>query len=336
MSRFALAVVMLAWLAPTQRAAADPKFKLRIATAAPDGTSWANTFNSFARDISKQTHGEIELKFYFGGIAGDEMEVYDLVKAGKLDGVVSGGPMCRKVAPSMRVLDVVGLFQNQEEATHVLNELRPTLDKESHDNGFALLATGSLGPIIMFSREPITSMADLQKARLWTWDLNGVFIKEATEMKVPIVGTSLTEAQKAYDAKRTDGFVTTPVAALAFQWYTGTKYITDLRTGYLMGCMLFREATLDKLSPEQQKLLRTAAVKVGVKIDADNRRMDQKLLGGTYERLGLKMSPVSKKFRAEFFEAARAVRQGLGENLLPRAILDKVAQLLADYRAEHE
>ncbi|HEX5059720.1 MAG TPA: TRAP transporter substrate-binding protein DctP, partial [Kofleriaceae bacterium] len=207
MSRFAVAVVMLAWLVPTHHAAADePKHKLRISTAAPDGTSWANTFIAFGRDIAKQTHGEVELKYYFGGIAGDEMEVYDLMQAGKLDGIVSGGPLCRKVAPSMRVLDVIGLFQNQEEAQHVLNQLRPTLTKEAHDNGYALLATGSLGPIIMFSREPITSMADLQKSRLWTWDLNTVFIKEGTEMKIPIVGTGLTQAQKAFDEKRTDGF----------------------------------------------------------------------------------------------------------------------------------
>jgi len=336
-SRFAIAAVMLAALAPARRAAADePKHKLRIATAAPDGTSWANTFHALARDVSKQTHGEIELKFYFGGIAGDEMQVYDLLEAGKLDGVVSGGPLCRKVAPSMRVLDVVGLFQNQEEAQHVLNELRPTLDKEAHDAGYALLATGSLGPIIMFSREPITSMAELQKARLWSWDLQGVFIKEALEMKIPTVGTGLNEAQKAFDDKRTDGFVTTPVAALAFQWYVGTKYITDLRTGYLMGCFLMREGSLDQLPPDQQKILRIGATKVGVKIDADNRRMDQKLLGGMYEKLGLKLAPVSKKFRAEFFEASRAARQRLGENLLPRELLDKAAQLLADYRAEHE
>ena len=55
-SRFAVAVVMLAWLVPTHHAAADePKHKLRIPTAAPDGTRWANTFIAFGRDIAKQT-----------------------------------------------------------------------------------------------------------------------------------------------------------------------------------------------------------------------------------------------------------------------------------------
>lgn len=328
--------VMIAALARADRADADgTKHKLRIATAAPDGTSWAKSFHVFERDLSKDTNNEVEAKIYYGGMAGTEEEVYKLLQAGKLDGVVSGGPLCRMVMPSMKIFDVIGLFQNQEEAAYVLTELRPKLDSEAHKAGYTLIATGSVGPFIMFSREPIASMADLQKTKMWSWNLNELFLKESTAMKLSIVGTSLTDAQKAYDDKRTDGYVTTPVAALAFQWYVGTKYITDLRTGYLMGCFVMRESSLDALSPDQQASLRRGGTKLGVKIDADNRRLDQKLLGGMYERLGIKFVPVSKKFRADFFEAARLARQHLDEALLPRELLDKTAQLLADYRAEH-
>ncbi|HEY5950818.1 MAG TPA: TRAP transporter substrate-binding protein DctP [Kofleriaceae bacterium] len=332
-----VAALLACLLVPEQRAFADGKrHKLRIATVAPDGTSWANTFHKFAAELDKETGGDVELKFYFGGIAGTEDEVFKLLQAGKLDGAISGGPICRKVAPSMRVLDVVGLFQKQDEANYVVNELRPALDREAHDAGYALLATGSLGPIIMFSREPITSMAELQKAKLWSWDLQEVFLKEAAELKIPTLGMSLTDAAKAFDAKRTDGYLTTPVAALAFQWYVGTKYITDLRTGYLMGCFVMRETAIDALRADHQASLRKGAAKTGVKIDVDSRRTDEKLLGGTYEKLGVKFVPVSKKFRAEFFEASRLARQRLGEALVPRALLDKVTQLLADYRAEHD
>lgn len=330
------ALVVLVASIGADRANADAKYKLRIATAAPDGTSWANAFHIMERDVTKDTNGEITFKFYFGGIAGTEDEVYDLLQAGKLDGVVSGGPLCRKLAPSMNVLDVIGLFQTQEEATHVLSELRPTIDKEAHDRGYALLATGSLGPLIMFSREPISTMADLQKSHLWTWNLNRVYVKEAADLKIPITATSLSDAQKSFDDKRSDGFVTTPVTALAFQWYIGTKYIVDLRMGYLMGCFIMRDGALDKLPPAYQASVRRSAIKLGVKIDTDNRRMDQKLLGGTYEKLGLKLAPVSKKFRADFFDAARVARQHIGDDLVSREVFDKVTQLLADYRAEHE
>jgi TRAP-type transport system periplasmic protein len=319
-----------------QADAGGPKHKLRISTAAPDGTSWAKTFNAFAHDVEKSSGGDVEVKIYFGSIAGDEEEVYKLLQAGKLDGVISGGPLCRRVIPSMRAFEVVGLFQTQDEATHVVTELRPTLDREAHDAGYVMLGAGSIGPHIIFSTEPITTMTELRKTRLWQWDLNEGFIKNAAELKLSIVPRPLTSARKTFDDKQIDGFITTPVTALAFQWYVGTKYITDLRTGYAMGCFLMRESALDALSPEHQAIVRKAGMKVGMKIEAETRRMDQKLLGdGVYTRLGLKVMPVSEKFRAQFFEASRAARQRLGNALVPSQLLDKVSQLLADYRAEH-
>jgi TRAP-type C4-dicarboxylate transport system substrate-binding protein len=283
-----------------------------------------------------QTKDEVEAKFYLNGIAGTEDEVFKRLEAGKLDGAISGGPLCRQVMPSIRVFDVVGMFQNQEEATYVLRELNPALEAEAHKAGYDLLTTGSVGPLVMFTRDPITSMADLQQTRLWSWDLNTVMLKEATALKLKIVATNLEEARKSFDDKRVDGFVTTPVVALAFQWYVGTKHLTDLRLGYLMGCFVVRQAALDALPLDQQAIVRKDATKLGAKIDADNKRADQKLLGETYEHLGVKSSPVSKKFRAEFFEAARAGRKGLDANLVSQDLLDKVTRMLADFRAEHD
>ncbi|MBV8760872.1 MAG: TRAP transporter substrate-binding protein DctP [Deltaproteobacteria bacterium] len=333
--RLLAAALLLVWMPARHASADEPKHKLRIATAAPDDTSWAHAFHQFARMVSEGTHGEVEIKFYYGGIAGDEAETHRLMDAGKLDGVVSGGPLCDDVIPSMRALGIVGLFQSQDEATYVLNQLRPAIDKEAHASGYLLLTTGSIGPVIMFTREPITSMAELQKTKLWSWDLNKIFLKEVTELNLSVEKTSIETAQKAFDTKRIDGYLTTPVAALAFQWYVGTKYITDLRTGYLMGCFLLRESAVDELTPEQQAVVRKAGTKLGIKIESDNREQDAKLLGGVYASRGLKLVPVSKKFRAEFFEAARSARQRLGEALLPRGLYEQVVQLLADYRAEH-
>jgi TRAP-type C4-dicarboxylate transport system substrate-binding protein len=337
--RLVVSALVVGSLAMARAGSADEaKHKFRISTVAPDGTSWAKAFQIFERDVVKDTKGAVEPKIYLGGIAGTEDQVYKLLQSNKLDGAVSGGPICRMVMPSMKIFDVIGLFQNQGEAIHVLSELRPILEKEAHDAGYALIATGSVGPFILFSREPIASMADLQKTQMWSWDLNEIFAKEATDMKLSIVGTPLLDAQKAYESKKTNGFVTTPVAALAYQWYVGTKYITDLPSGYLMGCFLIRESSLDALSSEQQASLRKAGSKLGVKIDSDNGRLDKKLLGdtGMFAKSGIKFVPVTKKFRADFFEAARLARQHLDTSVVPREILDKATQILADYRAEHD
>jgi hypothetical protein len=66
------------------------------------------------------------------------------------------------------------------------------------------------------------------------------------------------------------------------------------------------------------------------------RETDEKLLGGLFQKQGMTRAPVSDSFRAECFAAARAARQKLAEKFVSSRVLERVIQLLADYRAEHE
>ncbi len=81
---------------------------IRMATVAPDGTSWARELKAFDREVQTVTHGQVRVKWYFGAIAGGEDEVKERIERNQLDGAASGGMMCQRVAPSMRVTRVMG------------------------------------------------------------------------------------------------------------------------------------------------------------------------------------------------------------------------------------
>lgn len=68
-----------------------------------------------------------------------------------------------------------------------------------------------------------------------------------------MIRSSLKDAGKAYDEGRSDGFYVVPQAALVFQWYAQTRYITDLPIGYLQGCLLVAQRALDKLPEEHRR-----------------------------------------------------------------------------------
>ena len=155
------------------------------------------------------------------------------------------------------------------------------------------------------------------------------------EMGLTVVPTDLDVAGKAYDARRIDGFIAIPTAALAFQWSTQARYITDLRAGYLTGCVLVAHRALDRLTAEQQKTFRSLFAKYDALFQEMGRRQDEALLGGLFEKQGLKPIPPSEGFRSEFFETARAARERAATRFVSRAALDRVLKFLADYRAEH-
>jgi TRAP-type C4-dicarboxylate transport system substrate-binding protein len=307
---------------------------LRLATAAPDGTAWARQLKATSDGVAASTNGAVKIKWYWGGIAGDELETNDRMAKGQLDGVASGGPLCDRIMPSMRVLGLPGLFQSRDEAAYAMHTIRPTLAEEAQKAGFALLITSGLGPTVMFTRGPIRSMSELRASKLWTWDLNEVEVKSEQAMGIQAVALPVLQAGRAYTNKSVDGFIAVPAAALAFQWSTQARYLLDLRTRYLTACIVVANRVFDKLPQAHQALLREEFAKGDARFEDLGRRMDDELLGSLFGKQGLVSVPVSETFRSQFFESARQAREKLG-GLVPQPLIARVLQLLVDYRAEH-
>lgn len=304
-----------------------------MATIAPEGTGWARLLKALNHEVAETTNGEVELKWYMGGIAGDELQAYERLQRGQIDGM-AGTTFCLRAAPSLRVTRVTGLFQSRDEARHVLARLRPTLDVEFAKNGLVNLVLGSFGNEIFFTREPVASMDDLKRLRLWVWDLDDILRDLMPRLGLQAVPLPVLEAGRAYDEKRVDGFIAIPAAALVFQWSTRAKYFMDMRAAFLPGCLVIANRAFDALPIAHQQAIRTAMAKLAVRFEDTGRAQDEALVGGLFERQGMKKMPISGTFHSEFLAAARGSRETLGTTV-PQALLTQVLSWLADYRAEH-
>ena len=325
---------LLALCALASVASAEP-ITLRFATVAPDGTAWARVFRAMGRDLEADSKGQIVSKWYFGGIAGNERQMLDRLKKNQLDAVMSGGMMCMTLSPSMRVLRLLGLFQSRDESAYVLGRLRADIDREFAAAGFHNMGEASLGSDMMFTRQPVTSVADLKKTRLWFWDLDEPMRAQLEALHLPVVGLPVEEAGRAFEDKRTDGFLAVPTAALAYQWSAQTPYLSELHLGFLPGCMVMSNHAWDQLTVEERTLLTTATAKTQARLEDLSRTQDAQLIGTLFARQGVKMTPVTPAFASEFFELARTARDAVRDKLVPGAVIDRVAGWLADFRAEY-
>jgi TRAP-type C4-dicarboxylate transport system substrate-binding protein len=308
---------------------------LRFGTIAPDGTSWSRLAKSVATALSDATHGQVTGKWYFNGIAGDEIEMAERIRRDQLDGIVSGGMLCQKLSPSMRVLRVIGLFQSRDESAYVAGRLKSQFDDEFRKAGYVNLGSVGVGPDLIFSRQPIRSMADLRKTRMWAWTLDEVFRTEWPLLGVRLVPTSINEGLKAYEDGQLDGFFAVPSSALAFQWSSEARYMTDLRVSFLRTCILVATRAYDALPLEAQSALTNAAARGILQLEELGRSQDEQLLHGLFEKQGIQPVPVSESFRSEFFAEALAARERMPAKLVRRELLQRVLALLADFRAEH-
>jgi TRAP-type C4-dicarboxylate transport system substrate-binding protein len=325
-------VAALLSLVVAARAAAEP-VTLRLATVAPEGTGWAREFKAFAREAEALSDGQVRLKWYFSGIAGDESVVPERIKRGQLDGEAAA-VTCTSIAPSLRVMRVVGMFRRREETHAVIARLRPKLDEEFRKAGYVALAVTWFGSDVAFSREPIRTMEDLKRMRLWIWDLDPVWTTEMKTLGIPVAPMPIEAAGRAYDEGRIDGFLALPSAALAYQWSARTHYVSNLAIASLPACVVVSSAVFEALPFESQKALRAAAAKATLRFEDLNGSQEDALLGGLFDRQGTHLVPASPTFRAGFLETARAAREALPESVVPKALITQVLGWLSDFRAE--
>ena len=76
------------------------------------------------------------------------------MKKGQIDGAASGQMACERLAPTLRVSRLPGVFQDRDEAETVLSRLRPLIDQEAHTAGFTILAITGLGPEHLLHPQP--------------------------------------------------------------------------------------------------------------------------------------------------------------------------------------
>jgi TRAP-type C4-dicarboxylate transport system substrate-binding protein len=323
----------LAALSLGARPLAEPPVTLRFAAIAPEGSAWARPLKEMQREVAAGTQGRVAVHWLLGGVAGDEVVSLGRLERGELDGL-AGAILCQRVAPSLRVLEVAGLVQTDDEAAEVIRWIRPRVDQEFEHTPFVLLALSTgFGHRAVFSREPVRTLEELRQHPFWVYDLDEVERAQLSLMGLKLRPQSIPHGARAFDEGAVDGFVSVPGAALLWGFSARTHYFTDLPGGSVAGCLVISRRSFAKLSPSDQELLRRAAERLNVRFSRVGNQMDAELLDHGFARQGLTGVPLSASFRRQWLEAAMAAREKLGPRLVPRQLVQEVAGVLERHRA---
>jgi TRAP-type C4-dicarboxylate transport system substrate-binding protein len=312
---------------------ADP-IVLRMASIAPDGTAWARELKALAREVEQSTAGQVKMKWYLGGIAGSDLEAGDRIARGQLDGVAGGVWQCERWAPSMKVTRLPGLVRSRAELKYVAQRLRPVFDEEFKKAGLVNLGESTLGPSMIFLRKPVRTFAELAKVRLWSLKDDMTKRKLIGAIGLTVVPYTFDDSRAAYDHGLVDGFLAPPTGALGFQWSTQARYLLDVVTDDILGCMVVTSRALDRISIENRQLISSATAKFILRLEDVGAHSDEQLLGGLFEKQGVTMVRPDAKMRADFDQAARASWEKAA--VVPAALIAEVESLLSEFRGRDQ
>jgi TRAP-type C4-dicarboxylate transport system substrate-binding protein len=327
--RFALFAVLLA-ASLTARA----QTVLKVATLAPEGSSWMNLFHEWARNVETHSGGKLKIKFYAGGVAGDERDAVRKMRLGQINAAAVTAIGLGLIQSEVRVLELPLMVRSYAELDYVRNAMDAEFRKKFEEKGYVLLAWGDVGPVHIFSNTPIRSKADLQQTKLWAWTddpLVKTMFKQLGSNGVPLgVPDVLTSLQTGL----INACYGSPLSMVALQWYTKVKYMTSLQLSQAIGASVITKKDWDKLTPDLQKIMLDDGKQMEQKVLKTIRADNDKALA-SIKAAGVQVIDSPPAMVKEFEEQALALRPMLEKDpvVYSHEFRTKVEKLLADFRA---
>lgn len=233
---------------------AEPEFTMKIGTAAPAETPWANQMNGLKKLLGAGSGGRMKVKPYLGAALGDEQFVVGEVKRGAIQCYGGSVSALASAVPEVACIELPYLFKSERKADKVLDEaIWGDLQKLLYDRGFVLWFFSENGFRSIGSTFPIHSMKDLKgkKMRSQESDEHLDTWKSFGASPVPI---AVTEVLPALQTGVVDGFDNTPLFAFAASWYQGIKYFTLTEHIYQPGIVVLSRKWYDDLPTEIKDL----------------------------------------------------------------------------------
>jgi len=312
---------------------AESSVTIKLATLAPDGSSWIKTFNDLNSEVKKKTENKVQFRIYPGGILGDEMDMLRKMKIGQIQGVALTSAGLSALFGEIDVLQIPFLFQTYEEVDAVLTKMDSFFRKGFEDNGYVFLGWSEGGFIYLMSTVPITSVADLQKAKVWIWEESPMSKTIFDEAKVSAIPLSIPDVLVGLQTGLVNVVYAPPTGAISLQWFTKVKYLTDVPLVYLAGAIVVRKETFHQISPSDQSTIIEISQRHLKQLKAITRNENREAIQVMIKH-GTKIVTPSKDQIDEFKRLSNQAMSRLGSQSFSKKVLNEVSSILEGNRRE--
>jgi TRAP-type C4-dicarboxylate transport system substrate-binding protein len=306
---------------------------LKMATLVPEGTVWPKTLLDLGDAWSRDTQGRVTMRLYAGGVAGDEPDMVRKMRIGQFNSAVLTVLGLSDLDNAFLVFTVPMLFDSYDELLYVLDKMQPVLRQRLEAKGFVLLNWGHAGWLYLFSKQPIQTVDDLKKLKLW-WragDDRMVRIwKEAGFQPVPL---AMTDIMTGLQTGMIDVIPLTPLGVLALQWFRLTPNMADVGLAPLVGGVVVTKQAWNRISEADRAAVLAACRKAEARLQEEIPNQDRQALV-EMEKRGLKTAHPTAAEAAQWRAVAASFAAKMRGTIVPAEILDQAIRERDAYRQQ--
>lgn len=306
---------------------------IKVATLAPEGTNWMKEMRAAGAEVKAKTEGRVEIKYFPGGVMGNDSAVLRKIKLGQLQGGALSGAELSPVYSDAQIYSVPFLFRDLAEVEYVRKQVDPLLQQGFEKVGFVAVGMTGGGFAHIMSVKPIAAKADLRASKVWVPQSDRIAQVAFTEAGVNPIALPLADVYTSLQTGLLETVANTTSGAIAFQWHTRIKHIVDLPLSYVMGIMVIDQRTFNKLSAGDQVIVRDAIGRAFNNLDAANKR-DNEAARGVLTKQGVSFD----KPNADEIEYWRGIgvstlRKLKSEGAISPDLMAAIEKAQAEYRA---
>ncbi len=308
----------------------------KIATSAPDGSYWMKQMRAGAKQVKKLTDGRVKFKYYPGGVMGSEKVALKKIRIRQLQGAaVSNGELAGFYADS-QIYALPMLFNTFEEVDYVRNILDQKIIEGLEKGGMISFGLSEGGFSYAMSTSPINKTEDLDHHKIWTPSNNKQAELTLESFGLTPIPLNLGDVLAGLQTNLIDTVAVPPIAAIALQWHTQIKYITDIPLTYIYATLLIDKKAFSKISKEDQKIVKEVMNKIFKRIDKQNRK-DNVQAFKALQNQGIKVISPNVDTLDDWYKKGATARSTIkSRGIMSDEAFREISQLLKDYRKKQE
>ena len=308
---------------------------LKIATLVPDGTSWMKAMRHAAATVNDRTQGRVKLKFYPGGVMGNDKSVLRKIRIGQLHGGAITGGGVASFYPEASVYNLPFIFRSFEEVDYVRQRMDPILIEGMLKKGFVSFGLSEGGFAYLMSKNPVSRFAELRQQKIWVPEGDDIGLAVFKALDIAPVPLPLTDVLTGLQTELINTVASPAMGAIALQWHTRLKHLVDIPITYLFGTLIISEKALKTISSTDREILAQVLNDTFTEINTQNRQDNKQALQALRNQGMQFIMPAASEVDPWRQLASQAIEKLVSQDRIPRHVYDVLQQYLATYRSKH-
>ncbi len=319
-------IVMLAGQAQAMR--------FKIATLSPEGSVWMEKMREGAEELARETDNRVTIKYYPGGVMGDDKAVLRKIRIGQLHGGAFVSGSLSKFYPDDQIYSLPLMFRSFKEVDYVRKHLDQRIAQGLEKGGFVTFGIAEGGFAYVMSKVPIRTVDEMRQQKVWIPDNDPMILEAVKAFDITPFLLSIADVRVGLQTGLINTVTTPPIGAVALQWHTQINYLMYEPFMYIYGVLAVDRKAFEKISPDDQRLFREIMGRIFRELDRLNREDNVKALEALRKQ-GIEFIKLSGEALEKWCADAREVPKRLiNAGKLSRNMVNTLENLLKDYRSK--